>query len=109
MFIAFLPWFGEPRAQRTRVLFREQTKLTLKQDIDIKDAKQRVHESLWELLAARQDLSSVQEAQGWIPSLLQTIGLSVAKTDKEKDASPSLSQDLVIAAFGGFALEAFAG
>jgi hypothetical protein len=46
VFIAFLPWFGEPRAQRTRVLFREQTKLTLKQDIDIKDAKQRVHESL---------------------------------------------------------------
>ena len=107
--IAVLPWFGKPRAQRTRVLFREQTKLALKQDIDIKDAKQRVHESLGELLAARRDLSSVQEAQGWIPSLLQTIGLSVAEIDKDKDASPSLSQDLAIAAFGGFgsfALEA---
>ena len=104
--IAVLPWFGKPRAQRTRVLFREQTKLALKQDIDIKDAKQRVHESLGELLAARRDLSSVQEAQGWIPSLLQTIGLLVAEIDKDKDASPYLSQDLAIAAFGGFALEA---
>jgi len=104
--ITVLPWFGKPRVQWTFVLFREQTKPALKQDIDIKDAKQRVHESLGELLAARRDLSSVQEAQGWIPSLLQTIGLLVAEIDKDKDASPYLSQDLAIAAFGGFALEA---
>ena len=44
--------------------------------------------------------SSNDWSQPWV-SLVARVEI-----DKDKDASPSLSQDLAIAAFGGFALEA---
>jgi hypothetical protein len=105
-----LPWFGKPRAQQTLRSFQQQIIAALQQDADVKDAQQRVHDSLDELLDARRDVSSIQEAQGWIPSRLQTmIGISslVGGTiDKAVQTSATApSQDLTMAAFEGFALE----
>jgi F0F1-type ATP synthase membrane subunit b/b' len=57
-----LPWFGTPRAQKTLGSFQQQIKAALQQDAEIKDAQQRVHDSLDEMLDARLDMSSIQEA-----------------------------------------------